>query len=59
MDPNANLREMLELAAAILAAGAEEESTDVDNAFRLAELVGALDGWITGGGFLPARWAQK
>ena len=28
------------------------------DAFRMAELVEALDGWISRGGFLPEAWAK-
>lgn len=31
---------------------------DQDDAARLAELVLALDGWISGGGFLPFAWKR-
>jgi len=44
MDPNANLEELLEWA---------EKSNS-----RGAELVRALDEWISGGGFLPQRWQR-
>lgn len=52
MDPNANLAELRELASAQLNGG----QTDPD---RMAELVEALDEWITRGGFLPADWTQE
>jgi hypothetical protein len=56
MDPNANLREQLELARDI--ADGDDLSHDEWDAKRdrLAELVLALDGWISNGGFLPTRW---
>jgi hypothetical protein len=59
MDPNANLTEMRELAAAIM----KDDSADpfypiVGQAERLAELVQALDGWICNGGFLPRDWKR-
>ena len=54
MDPDANLAELCELARIIIEA--DEDEVDAADARRLAELVEALDGWITGGGFLPARW---
>jgi alkyl hydroperoxide reductase subunit AhpC len=47
MDPNAALQELLAIA------GAAERDPD-----RMAELVEALDGWLRGGGFLPARWSR-
>jgi hypothetical protein len=60
MDPNANLKEMLELATSIQNAYEDEEGNgiDQDDANRLAELVEALDGWLKGKGFLPGRWAR-
>jgi hypothetical protein len=56
MDPNANLKEMREIAKTILSG--EEYDTGYD-AVRLAELVEALDEWITKGGFLPEAWSKK
>lgn len=60
MDPNANLEEQLEIAARILDYSDDpdvpEENIDPDDALRLAELVQALHDWISGGGFLPAKW---
>jgi len=71
MDPNANLREQLELARNLLALDAEKKrlrrlgktSEFIEilrqgrrDAARLAELVEALDGWMTAGGALPTRW---
>lgn len=60
MDPNANLKEMLELAASMQKAYEDEggNGIDQDDANRLAELVEALDGWLKGKGFLPTRWAR-
>lgn len=56
MDPNANLKEILELAA-IVREG--EPAYSDDDCIRLAELVIALDEWIAGSGFLPRRWDKK
>lgn len=66
MDPNANIDEQLELVKeinAVVDSAADDgtltpEQTEAlgDKAARLAELVEALDHWITGGGFLPTRW---
>jgi hypothetical protein len=59
MDPNANLAEQLRLAALLV-----DDMWNLplreqqDNAARLAELVRSLDGWLKGGGFLPAPWAR-
>ena len=66
MDPNANLRQQLAVAAQINAI--VDNCTDDGHfspkqldelqglAAQLAELVTALDGWISGSGFLPDRW---
>jgi hypothetical protein len=44
-------------AAALDGSFTEEQRVDmVSKAMRLAELIEALDQWITGGGFLPERW---
>lgn len=61
MDPNANLKEMLELAASIQEAYEDEDGNgiDQDDANRLAELVEALNGWIRNGGFLPSAWQDN
>jgi len=72
MDPDANLAEQRQIAARILARhtddvrsrgrlrrGVEMSADDTDDAQRLAELVQALDGWISGGGFLPAAWRPQ
>jgi hypothetical protein len=58
MDPNACLKEMLELArkGIYLADAKEDGSLDPTDAERLCELVLALDGWVTKGGFMPQRW---
>ena len=63
MDPNATLRELLELAAKYA-----ERNDDYDrlhpealaaDAARFAELTTALDGWLSScGGFLPDRWTR-
>lgn len=67
MDPDANLNRQRELVGAIAKlagtpaevgdAHAVAQSALASLAAELAELVSALDGWITAGGFLPARWA--
>ena len=49
MDPDATLKEMRELAMS---------NTDEDMD-RLCELVLALDGWLTKGGFQPSRWIEQ
>lgn len=61
MDPNANLKEQLELAAEIIKSSDANEGYFFDpaKAVRLAELVEALDGWLSKGGFLPGKWERK
>lgn len=66
MDPDANLEEQRSLAESILEAlDVDEDAGDeVDiesvrhDAERLAELVQALDQWISRGGFLPKDWRR-
>lgn len=64
MDPNANLREQLEISRMVA-----EQDTCPPNAKlsqedlvvlldRLAELVEALHSWIVQGGFLPTAWVK-
>lgn len=50
MDPNANLKEQLELASKLV------EANNTEDAARLAELVIALSKWLCNGGFLPEQW---
>jgi hypothetical protein len=54
MDPEANLKDQRRLAERILNGDGSES-----DAYRLAELVEALDEWIAKGGFLPARWKRQ
>jgi len=61
MDPNETLKEMLRLAGKLAEPGSYEYATDWPghDAERLAELVLALDEWLSdGGGFYPAAWLQ-
>jgi hypothetical protein len=58
MDPNANLKEQLELAECInLCQDRGEKCSQVDAA-RLAELVVELNEWFLKGGFLPTSWRR-
>lgn len=58
MDPNENLREQLRIAAWI--ADADGGDPDVEfYANHLAQLVIALNDWISRGGFLPAAWRKE
>lgn len=54
MDPTANLKEQLHIAARVRAGLAASYEVD-----RLAELVEALDEWICKGGFLPKQWKGR
>lgn len=57
MDPDANLKEQLEIARRIQEDwDTDERLPDPGDAQRLAELVIALDEWRRKGGFLPQRW---
>lgn len=53
MDPNANLAEQRRIVARVTRGKASDGDLD-----RLAELVEALDGWLSKGGFLPTAWEQ-
>lgn len=60
MDPSAALRNACAAAADMLAAeqdGDDEAFTDA--ASELLDAFSALNGWITGGGFLPAEWDRN
>ncbi len=56
MDPEANLAEQLRLSSKIIEAHDNERPVSGYDAARLAELVIALDGWLSGGSYPPARW---
>lgn len=58
MDPNANLKELRELAAELIRLLDAEDHIDENDVNRLCELVEALDQWISRGGFLPAAWSD-
>lgn len=57
MDPDANLKEQLAIANAIVRE-AWGHGAPTEREERLAELVLALDTWITSRGFVPARWSK-
>lgn len=59
MDPNETLRRIRELYRSILESDIKASITVETEAEELAELVQALDGWITNGGFMPTKWACK
>lgn len=54
MDPDANLREQRDL----LRSYRRKNRLTALEAGRLVELVDALDGWISNGGFLPEAWQR-
>jgi hypothetical protein len=56
VDPEANLQEQLSLSKRIIEKRDRELLVDESEVERLAELVVALDDWITRGGFLPQPW---
>jgi hypothetical protein len=69
MDPDANLVEQRSIVKKMQErfdrvdekTGEYSEQDKIDQLHdgdRLVELVEALDGWISGGGFLPARWQK-
>lgn len=56
MDPNANLREQLDIAYKFV--GCNHDGCDcLSQTSRIGELIMALDEWVRMGGYLPARWA--
>jgi hypothetical protein len=69
MDPNETLRQIRMHVAAIQAVrdGADEHGDNTDDEVitlcesgeALAELVDALDEWLSRGGFLPAAWTPR
>jgi hypothetical protein len=56
MDPNAALEELRKLIAEAAASSSETTDEIVDRLDTIAELVHALDEWLSRGGFLPAAW---
>lgn len=54
MDPTSNLKKQLAIAQQI----ADNESASQAQIEELAELVIALDRWISKGGFLPESWDE-
>jgi hypothetical protein len=59
MDPDANLVEQRLLAARIITAIDKGRTIDSDDAYRLAELVQALDDWCCRDGFVPHAWRRR
>jgi hypothetical protein len=58
MDPDANLKEQLEIVARVNGNRDQGEPPDLDDVQRLAELVEALNEWLLKGGFLPTPWHE-
>lgn len=70
MDPDANLKEQRQIIARMISRENRlpDDPTDAQREVynrlqthdgeRLKDLAEALDGWITGGGFLPLKWQQ-
>ena len=63
MDPDACLKELLELVESVEAVYADADDMTQDelvavafDARRMAELVKALHGWLSQGGFKPSCW---
>lgn len=59
MDPNANLKEQREIANRLLDDESESPDGFANDATRLAELVVALDEWLSKGGFQPQAWGSS
>jgi hypothetical protein len=59
MDPDANLAEQRKIVARLLDDNQRKDDYGrAQDANRLAELVQALDEWLTRGGFLPPSWGK-
>lgn len=58
MDPDTNLDEQLQLAREITEL-ADQDAEQEPREVRLAELVLALDEWLSRGGFKPSRWTRE
>ena len=54
MDPTVNLKEQLALAQDLTS----DDYPNLDDVWRLAELVLTLNDWITKGGSLPKSWTN-
>ena len=63
MDPNETLKGMRLIAEHFLSdqpgyQGTPDGEPTMDDARELAELVQAIDGWLSRGGFLPDAWKR-
>lgn len=58
MDPNANLKEQRRIVKRL-----QDDTLNADDrlhyAERLADLVEALDNWLSNGGFPPTDWGRR
>lgn len=62
MDPDRNLEEMISLSEDMIKEYENEEGNgiDQDDAYRLAELVQAMNNWIVvKGDYIPSQWSNK
>ena len=59
MDPNANLVEQRQLVVRILHGMSKKANELEHDATRLAELVDAMDHWLSSNGFSPTDWETK
>jgi hypothetical protein len=61
MDPDEALREMRKLSETLIRCGDDHIHLEAyaEDVVRLAELVQAIDGWLSKGGFLPRGWESK
>ena len=57
MDPNATLALLRDAAALVLHLADTDDNGVLEPVVEMAELVDALDTWLTRGGFLPDAWA--
>ncbi len=59
MDPNANLDEIRDLVRDLSDLGIDDDDIDMNALSQLLALIGALDEWLSGGGFLPRAWQRE
>ena len=59
MDPDANLQEQIEIADQLLQNEYASREDELAASLRLAELVLALDQWLTHRGFFPECWTHE
>ena len=58
MDPDANLAEQRQIFKRMDFMDSYGEEPLREGLTRLAELTQAMDGWLSGGGFLPKEWMK-